>query len=225
MSKLIQEVSAQSGPTFPYEGPFEDPGNITPGTQADITLTANISTLQVSGSVTCDLGIQSGNNDVQAYSIQISFDPSILEVVDANASLGGIQINFLDSFASIQTNSADNTTGTITLEATVSGTAQTVNKTIAQITFRAKRTGTSVVSINKAQSSVTGETGTDILGSTTSLNFTVTGQTTTISGGDLPPSGLSSTFAVFGSFISGLLLLYIGIKTIVDRKRGKGLEM
>jgi len=225
MAKIIQQVIAQSEPTFPYDGPFEDPGTITPQDKANVTLSANTSTLQISGSVTCDLAIASGNNDVQAYSIQISYDPSILEVLDTNTTTSGVQINFLDTFATVQTNSADNTGGTVTLVATVSGTAQTINKTIAQVTFRAKSTGTSVVSINKAQSSITGDTGTDILGSTTRLNFTVTGQTTTTPGGPLPPSGISDTLAVFGSFFSGLLLLYIGIKTIIDKKRGKGLEI
>ncbi|MFC1780466.1 hypothetical protein ACFLY9_02120 [Patescibacteria group bacterium] len=218
MSKLIPKVVAQSEPTFPYDGPFEDP-TPTPTTsgEAAVKLVTQTSSLQIGNTATCDLRVESGTEEVQNYSIIISFNSSILEVVDANTVQTGTQVNFLDSFATVTSNTVDNTAGTITLNATVSGTAESINRRIAEITFRAKRTGTSIVSVNKASSSVTGDAGSDILGTTTSLNFTVSGQTET--NGQLPSSGLMDNLATFGSATLGLLMLYVGIKTIIDRRK------
>lgn len=228
MSKLVPKVIAQSEPTFPYDGPFEEP-EPPPSTpsEAAVKLSTSTSSLQVGQTATCDLNIESGDEEVQSYSIKISFNSSILEVVDANLTQSGIQTNFLDTSFTIQTNSADNTMGTITLTTTASSASQTINKRIAQITFRAKRTGTSVVSIDKSQSSVNDIIGENIIGATTSLNFTVTGQTQTTPtpapspAPQLPASGLFDTLATFGSILSGVLMLYVGVKTVAGRKRDK----
>lgn len=225
MSKLIPEVIAQSEPTFPYDGPFEEPEQPSTPSEAVLKLSTTSSTLQTGSIAVCDLKIESGNEEVESYSIIISFNASVLEVVDANASQTGVQINFLDEFSDIQTNSANNTTGTIQITALTSGAAQTMNRNIAQITLRAKAVGTSVVSINRSQSEVMNDQDTNILGSTTSLNFTVTGTS-----GEEPPgpdgqvtpaSGISDTLATLGSVLSGLLMLYVGIKMVIDKKRGK----
>ncbi len=226
MSKLIPEVSAQSEPTFPYDGPFEEPEPTTPSSdEATVTLTSSTSALQVGQTVTCDLNIESSEEASQGYSITITFDPSVLEVVDENATESGIQINFLDTSSTQQTNTASNTNGTITITATIP-TYVTINKRVAQITFRAKNTETSIVSINKSESYVNDIIGDDILGTTTSLNFTVTGQsqtttTTTASNQQLPSSGVLDTLATFGSIFGGVLMLYVGIKTIKDGHKPK----
>jgi hypothetical protein len=219
MSKLVPEVAAQSEPTFPYDGPFEDPGPTpTPSGEASVKLTTTTSSLQVSDTVNCDLSIESGSEEVQSYTIYITFDPNVLEVVDSNTTQSGVQISFTDTFSSVGTNSSDNTSGTAVISAEISGASQTVNRKIAQITFRAKQAGTSIVSINKSQSSVINDVSEDILGVTTSLNFTVTGQTGT-NNGQLPSSGIFDSFAAFGGLTAGILLLYVGIKAVIDRKK------
>lgn len=231
MPNLVQKVAAQAGPTFPYDGPFDQPGPTPPDEQVVVRLSADSSTVAVGGTVTADLSIESNAEEIQEYTVTIIFDPAVLEVVDSDTVQSGIQISFLDTFANEQTNTADNTTGTITLQASISGAAQTINKGIGAITFRAKTTGASVVSINKAQSSVTNDQGTDVLETTTSINLTVSGQavtttttqTTTIDG--LPPSGIFNTLATLFSVLSGFLLLFVGMRTIIDKKRGKGLEL
>ncbi|MBN2016314.1 hypothetical protein JW766_05810 [Candidatus Dojkabacteria bacterium] len=222
MSKLVPEVVAQSEPTFPYEGPWEQPGpEPTPPGEAIVKLTSDTSSLQIDQTVTCDLRIESGNEEIQNYSISLSFNSSILEVVDADTTQSGVQINFLDSFSTLNTNTADNSAGTITITASISGAAQTINRRLAQITFKAKRSGTSIVSVNKAQSSVMNDVSQDVLGTTTSLNFTVTGQTQTTDEDQLPSSGLSDVLATFGSATAALLMLFIGIKALVERKKEK----
>lgn len=223
MNKLIPAVAAQSAPTFPYEGPFEpEPEPPTPtGDEANIRLNAGTSSLQVGEQVTCDINVESNDANIKSYTIEISYDSSILEVIDNDYTQTGIQVDFLDNAAVATVNDADNSLGTITLQATVSGSSQTINKRVAQITFRAKQSGASVVSINKTQSSVIDENDEDILGTTTSLNFTVSGQTQENGNGQLPPSGLFDNIATIGSLVSGILMLYIGIKAVVDRKRKK----
>ncbi|MDD3646970.1 MAG: cohesin domain-containing protein [Candidatus Dojkabacteria bacterium] len=236
MDKLVGKVIAVSEPTFPYEGPVTPPiPNPDPSTdKADIKLTAGTSTLQVGATTTCDINIQSSEREVKSYSIKITFDPNTLEVVDSITSQTGTQVNFLDQFSVTSVNSADNLNGTITLTASISGSAQTINRRIAQIKFRAKRTGTSVVSITKSQSTVLSDDGENVIGSTTSANYTITGQTssypstlpttTTSSPANLPQSGIFDSLAALGSIFAGLLMLFTGIKTISEKRKPKDFD-
>lgn len=227
MSKLIQKVVAQSEPTFPYDGPFEPPETPPPAIEtAQVKLSTSTSTLQIDATTTVDLRIESDEAEVQSYDLTITFDSDIIEVVDSNTVQTGTQIDFLDTFATVQDNSANNSTGTISISAQVSGGTQSINRRIAQITFRAKATGTSIVSVNKAQSSVENDSGEDILGATTSLNFTVTGQTQTTPDESeaLPSSGIKETLTTFGSVLGGILMLYVGIKLVIDNRKEKNLN-
>lgn len=229
MSKLIPKVIAQSEPTFPYDGPFEEPEQPSGADEAVVKLSTAASSLEVGSTATCDLRIESSNEEVESYSIVITFNSSVLEVVDANATQTGVQVNFLDEFSDIQTNSANNTTGTIEITAFISGAAQSINRNIAQVTFRAKAAGTSVVSVNRSESEVVNDEDSNILGTTTSLNLTVTGTTGTEppSNGQptVPESGMMDTLATLGSVLSGLLMLYVGIKTVIDRRKEKEVEI
>lgn len=219
---IIQQVSAQSEPTFPYNGPFEEPtpSPTTPSGQAVIKLTTDTATLEVGATVTCDIQIESDEEEIDNYSLFLSFDATVLEVVDVNPSQTGVQISSVDTFSTVNTNTADNTAGSINYVAEISGAAQPINRRVAQITFRAKRTGTSVISVNQTQSSITNDSGEDILASSTSLNFTVTGETQD-SNGQLPSSGISDTLANVGTVATAILLLYIGVKIVVDKRKGK----
>lgn len=222
MSNLIPKVAAQSEPTFNYEGPYEgpEPTPTTPG-EANVKLSTNTNSLQTGQTVTCDVQIESRDEEIDEYSLLISFDPEVLEVIDSNTSQSGIQIEVLDPAASSLLNNANNSTGSVALSVTLSGSPQTINRKVAQISFRAKSTGSSVVSVNKGESYVTNDSGNDILGATTSLNFTITGQTETPQQPTLPSSGIFDTVATFGSVFTGIILLYVGIKTVIDKKKGK----
>lgn len=219
---LIEQVFAQSEPTFPYDGPFENPVNPPPQNgQAVIKLSAASSAIQVNNTTTADIRIESGEEDIKSYSITITFNSSVLEVVDTNLSQVGVQINFQDTFSNATANTANNSAGTISLSATVSGAAQTINRRIAQITFKAKSSGTSVVSVNKTASSVLNGSNADVLASTTSVNITATGQTQTNNNNNLPQSGLINTAFTIGSALTAVLMLYVGIRTVIDIKKNR----
>jgi len=244
MLPLIQKVIAQSMPTFPYDGPFEEPDQPDTQKKAVIKLT-NASTKIEAGSTTkADVTIESESQEVSSYTITIMYDPEVLEVVDKSSSQAGIQVEFLDSFALEKTNTADNSEGKIKIIAEITGSAQTVNRRVAAIIFRGKSVGTSVVSVNKSQSSIKNQSNQDILGSTTSLNLTVTGEsaqttttttttTTTISPtsttipgtsptttvpGELPESGIGDIAIIISLVLTGILMSLIGLRSFLDKK-------
>jgi hypothetical protein len=111
------------------------------------------------------LGVRSGEQgtislqvaDVQnMYGLEfhLTFDPNIVEVVDADASKPGVQIKpgdwFKNSF--VATNKADNTIGKIDFAVTLLNPAPPVNGdgVTAAITFKAKNNGTSPLKVEKA---------------------------------------------------------------------------
>ena len=111
------------------------------------------------------LGLRNGSQgtisvrveDVQnmyGMEFHLSFDPNVVEVVDADPSKPGIQIQpgdwLKNSFAAV--NKADNTTGKIDYAVTLLNPAPSVSGSgiIATITFKAKADGTSPLKIDKA---------------------------------------------------------------------------
>ncbi len=232
-----QEVIAQSSPTFPYEGPFEDDGEpITPSDEAAIKLTSSTSSLQTGSTGDVSIKLESGNEEVNRYTLFITFNQNVLEVVDSSTMQSGIQVTFIDTFSNLQTNTANNSNGTVKISARVSGASQTINRKVAEISFRAKSSGTSIISVNKAKSSVKNDSGREVLGATKSVNFTVTGQTQTTppattptypssKSGELPRSGIFDSLGIVGTLLGGVLLVYIGVKTFLERKRRERLDL
>ncbi len=107
------------------------------------------STIQVGETVVVSVTVENVSNLFGAE-FHLSFDASILEVVDADAGTGGIQISMGDFLAPdfVAQNLADNATGTIDFaisqmapHAAVSGSG-----TLATITFKGKAAGTASVS-------------------------------------------------------------------------------
>ena len=228
---LINKVYAQSAPTFPYDGPFERPGSQTTGDEGTIRLISQTQTVQVGSTITADIKIESQEAELVSYTIFITYNPQLLEVTDSDLAKTGVQIDFIDTLATEQTNTVDATNGTIRIVGQIQGSAQSVNRIIGRISFKGKASGASIVSINKGASSLIDSDNKNILTSTTTLNFTVTGEsttgTTTISptgtttaSGQLPPSGIFDTLAAIGGIFSGVLMLYVGVKTLMIKKEG-----
>lgn len=226
MRNLIDDVIAQAEPTFPYEGPFEET-NPEPSENAIIKLSSNYSQLEINKNFSIDIEINSGNQKVKSYALTITFNPQILEVIDSDSFTSGIQINFTDTFSTVGTNSVNNSTGKITITASVNGEATTINRRIGQINLRTKAVGTSIVSIDKSLSNVTSRAGANIIGSTTSLNFTVTGQsgiitpttTTTQKNATLPSSGFFDNLASISVVTIGIIMVYIGVRSIKENEK------
>lgn len=97
-------------------------------------------------------------DDVQnLYGLEfhMSFDPSIIEVVDADPAKSGVQIqqqNDLLKNSFVAVNKADNAAGTIDYAVTLLNPAPPVSGggPVAIITFRAKGNGTSPLKVDKA---------------------------------------------------------------------------
>jgi hypothetical protein len=97
--------------------------------------------------------------------VQISFDPKILEVVDADEKQTGIQIDsgkFIDEKMSFfLLHDIDNRKGSIDYALTLLNPAPPVegDGQLARITFRAKATGSTIISVTKGKfGTQTGET-------------------------------------------------------------------
>jgi hypothetical protein len=96
--------------------------------------------------------------DLYSASVDLSFDPAILEVVDADPGRDGIQI-YTGTFpgpsegpGDVTSNVADNTAGTISYDFTLLDPAPAVSGTgtLATIRFRGKTIGTSPVAFEAA---------------------------------------------------------------------------
>ncbi len=93
--------------------------------------------------------------DLYGVDVKITFNPNVLEVVDADSELPGVQIqpgNLPDTSGGlgyIQTNKADNTAGTIEYVAVRKAPAapQSGSGVIASITFRGKAAGSSPITL------------------------------------------------------------------------------
>jgi hypothetical protein len=114
-------------------------GQITPGTLIDIEIQANA--LQ----------------DLYGYRLQITFDPSILRLVDANPNTPGVQILAGDIFQGSDNyeivNTEDNSTGVIDFAITQLSQAQDKNDMgiMAKLTFEVLANGRGSIQINQAR--------------------------------------------------------------------------
>ncbi len=124
--------------------------------QANTTVTVSPAqvNLECGKTATVDILINNVQN-LFGVDIKVSFDPNVLEVVDANATALGVQIqpgNFLDVSGGqglIQVNGVDVNTGTISYAAIRlnPAPAQSGSGIIATVTFRGKAAGTSPVEL------------------------------------------------------------------------------
>jgi hypothetical protein len=108
-------------------------------------------TLPVSNTFTVDVMV-SDVTDLYGVELEITFDPNLVEVVDADPGTAGIQIQpgGCPSPDFVVLNSADNTTGTISYAATSISPSPPCNGSgvIASITFHGLAEGTSSVHFN-----------------------------------------------------------------------------
>lgn len=125
---------------------------ILPGTvlaaDAIIQLTPPTQTINVDQTTTVAMYVQNVQN-LYGYQAALSFNPTILEVVDADASKPGVQValgNFL-SPDFVQQNNADNSLGAIVCVVSQMAPSVPVNGSgvLFTITFRSKAQGTSPI--------------------------------------------------------------------------------
>ncbi len=110
----------------------------------------------------------------------VKYNPSILEVVDSNATQTGIQIQPGSLLGITVVNSADNSLGKIQFsQASTGGSNYNGSGTLATITFKGKANGTSTITFDYAAGSTTDSNvaagGADVLSSVTNSQATVSG--------------------------------------------------
>jgi hypothetical protein len=120
--------------------------------------------LKVGQEITVDVLVKASPS-IYGADIQVVFDPKMLEVVDADKKLAGVQIEpgkFIDQKKSFfLTHQIDNKKGTINYALTLLNPAPAVqgDGQLARITFRAKTNGLTIISLEKGVfGTKTGET-------------------------------------------------------------------
>ena len=177
-------------------------------TTATLALSPTSSTVAINQNFTVNINLNTAGAPVDGVDIySLHFNPAILQVVDSNTSLTGIQITsgslLLDANGNPGTviNSADNTAGTIRFaQASAGGTSFTGSGVFATITFQGIVNGTSAVTFdftagNTSDTNVAYQ-GVDRLSSVTNASFTITTPDTTA------PT-VSLTAPTGGSTVSG----------------------
>lgn len=244
---LIPRVGATGGdanlqPTF---------GTLTgvsiPGTTASIALTASSTSVGVGGQFTVDVEVKTGSFTINEYRIVVDFDPTKMQVVDAEPNTPGTQISFLDTVFQVSGgNNSTSAAGRITLIAkTISGNALQVNRKVARITFQAQSTGTSNIqtatgasgsqlinangvaiantvnnlTINIGTQSVTSSATSSVSSNTTATTTTSDSSTTTSAPGTvIPDTALPDDIVAILTVVIGLGLITLGVKLRRSRK-------
>lgn len=171
---LITTINAQTStnafPTIPYIPPGGTP---TPTSTVTNTPAQSLGSIILSSDKTSysigEFGIvkviiNSNNQDLDVIKVVLEFDPDHIEIVDANSSIQGTQVDYKDTFFLatenlVETNingSASGLRGRITISAQgQNNQAATIsNRTIAEIGIRIKASKTSNILISKQQSAL-----------------------------------------------------------------------
>lgn len=145
---------------------------------ATLSLSPTSSTVVTNQTFTVNIVLNTAGNATDGVDVfSLRFNPSVLQVVDQDAGIAGVQIT-PGTLMGTTANTADNTAGTIQFsQASGGGTNYTGSGVLATITFRAVGVGTSNVTMdftlgNTADSNVAFQ-GTDLLASVTNGSYTV----------------------------------------------------
>lgn len=153
---------------------------------ATFTLSPQTQSATVNGTFNVNIVLNTGGQQIYGVDInRLRFNPAVLQVVDADTSATGVQINPGSLMAWVTANSVDNSVGTIQFSQVGDPTATRFSGsgTLATITFRAVAVGTANVTLDFTSgsgldSNVAGSGG-DILLSVGSGSYTVTGSSDT----------------------------------------------
>ena len=211
-------VDTVAAPSFPFTPPDGGP-TPTPTDEPRIVLNADKTTLKVGETVKVTIKIESQDESLKNYKVVISYDPTILKVIDKSTTETGVQISYIDTFFTQSTNVASESLGTIELSAASPSSAVTVNRNVGEIEFQALKADDTTVEVLEEQSLLTNASDANVLKSTVPIVITVTGST-----GEpaptpgLPKSGFIDNYPVV-SWVIGIVLVLTGIS--IGIKYGK----
>jgi LysM repeat protein len=125
---------------------------------ADPVVKISPSTTQLDVGQTATVYVEvSGISNLFAIEVHMSFDPNVVEVIDADASTAGVQIGHGDflKVEFVAQNTADNTAGKIDYAVTQMGSepGKDGSGKVAVITFKGKAAGSTNVTINQVLAS------------------------------------------------------------------------
>ncbi len=171
----------------------------------DAAITATLSLSPTSGTTglnqnfSVNIMLDTAGNATDGVDVfSVHFNPAILQVVDDNGSLAGVQITPGSLMPATTANIVDNTAGTIQFsQASSGGSNFTGSGILATINFKGVSGGTSAVTMdanlgNTSDSNVAFQ-GTDLLASVTNASFTV----------DVIGPAVSITVPTTGATVSG----------------------
>lgn len=175
---LIQQVKAQgadtlAAPTFP----FTPPGGSTPPPSNNtndhvILLQADDTSLKVGETTKVRIYISSTAENISSFTVNITFDPEYLKVIDADETATGTQVDYLDSTFKVQTNNVNNTTGIINIQGKAN-TASAITRTVAEIEFTAVKSGNTEIEVIADNSNIVNTNGVDLLDQANSVSFSI----------------------------------------------------
>lgn len=168
-------------PTIPFVPPG---GSASPTPTAvsgpSISLATDQFGIASGQTIDVNLVIDTRGQEVQEFTIQVTYNPQLLEVIDAEPGTPNVQIEFLDTFFEVETNQASEASGIINLKASSSqGAASISGRAVAKIEFRSLQEGLGQVEVIKNNSSLVTTNNTDILQNVNSVSITVSDSSST----------------------------------------------
>jgi hypothetical protein len=159
---------------------------------ATLTLSPTSASVAVNQTFTVNVNLNTAGAPVDGVDIyMLRFNPTVLQVVDSNGGVAGIQIAPGALMSNTAINTVDNSAGTIQFsQSTSGGSSFTGSGVLATITFRGNAGGSSTVnfdfSVGSTSDTNAAYQGVDRLSSVTNANFTVDATAPTA------PSGLAA---------------------------------
>ena len=230
---LAQTLDEIASPTIPFEPPGG--GSITPTPTAlqgpSISLSTQQLAINVGSSIKIYVSINSKGTELGEYAFQITYDPALLQIVDADVSQAGSQIKVIDNLFQVQENTVSQSTGIITFRAKSSTITTTyTDRQVAEIELIGLKEGLGQVSLNKTNSMLLDNNSTDILEAVNSISVTVTKEQQQITPlpsafpSKLPDNALIDEIGAPRALMLGILLIATGLyifryRTYAGKKR------
>lgn len=236
---LIQKAKAQTldeiaSPTIPFTPPtgVTVTPTVTVAPQGpSISLNTQQFVIGVSEKIKIQVVINTKGTEIKEYSFQITFNPELLEIVDAEPGIANTQIDFTDTLFDQDVNVASQQTGIITL--TAKSDTQTVtitDRVVAEFELTGKKEGLSQVALVRDNSALIDANSTDILESTNELSVTVSTSTAvtptpSTGGATVFPTSLPENALFDGSLgpqlVFAILLILSGLYIVKSRDYAK----
>jgi hypothetical protein len=219
-----------TSPTIPFEPPsgYGTP-TPTPGQNGpSISLETNVVSLKKGDQATINVVINSGQQELKSFSIQITYNPNIFKIIDADPNTAGVQITYANTFFLNTKNQVDELNGVINIEAAASGTATATitDKIVANIEVEALADGAGEFKVVKSSSSLMSSASQNILQTVNGVTINVAEISETLTPTPLPSAsalptpqtsyvtprtGIVDDFGNFSAVVIGSFLIIAGI--------------